>query len=111
MTDTLGGRIKYLLDSKGLTQRELAKECGLTEATIGRYVANSRTPNATNLCSIASALKVTPNRLVGWKETKGKAIIVGRTTHYYICGECGCDIDPQDNYCRKCGVLIDKVQI
>lgn len=27
-------------------------------------------------------------------------------THYYICDQCGAAIDPDDNYCRKCGAEI-----
>ncbi len=27
-------------------------------------------------------------------------------THYYICDQCGASIDPDDNYCRRCGAEI-----
>ena len=41
----LGSRISDLLQKNGLTQRELAKQVGVTEVSISRYVNGERTPN------------------------------------------------------------------
>lgn len=63
--DTLGKRILKLLNEKNLTQKELAKIVGTTEVSIGRYINDKREPNATMLASIASALSVTTDYLLG----------------------------------------------
>lgn len=63
--DTLGKRILKLLNEKNLTQKELAKIAGTTEVTIGRYVNDKREPSATMLASIANALNVSTDYLLG----------------------------------------------
>lgn len=42
--DTLGSRMVGLMKQYGYTQKELAAEVGVTEATMSRYINNSRTP-------------------------------------------------------------------
>ena len=78
--DTLGKRILKLLNDKNLTQKELAKIVGTTEVSIGRYINDKREPNATMLASIANALNVSTDYLLGrpnthktLQETKSKA--------------------------------------
>lgn len=78
--DTLGKRILKLLNDKNLTQKELAKIVGTTEVSIGRYINDKREPSATMLASIASALNVSTDFLLGRpnthktsQETKSKA--------------------------------------
>ena len=34
---------------------------------------------------------------------RGKWVVAGDTTHYYICSVCGAPGDCFDNYCRSCG--------
>lgn len=63
--DTLGKRILKLLNDKSLTQKELAKIVGTTEVSIGRYINDKREPNATMLASIANALNVSTDYLLG----------------------------------------------
>ncbi len=63
--DTLGKRILKLLNDKNLTQKELAKIVGTTEVSIGRYVNDKREPSATMLASIANALNVSTDYLLG----------------------------------------------
>lgn len=63
--DTLGKRIFNLLNEKNLTQKELAKIVGTTEVSIGRYINDKREPNATMLASIANALNVSTDHLLG----------------------------------------------
>lgn len=48
-------RLKQL----GMTQRDLATEIGVTEATISRYVKGEREPNDELLAKIAESLEVT----------------------------------------------------
>lgn len=70
--DTLGKRILKLLNEKNLTQKELAKIAGTTEVTIGRYVNDKREPSATMLASIANALNVSTDYLLGQPDTQPK---------------------------------------
>lgn len=67
--DTLGKRILKLLNDKNLTQKELAKIVGTTEVSIGRYINDKREPNATMLASIANALNVSTDYLLGRSNT------------------------------------------
>ena len=64
----IGKRIATRLMDLGMTQRELAKRCHVTESTIGRYVREERVPSADNLVNLAMVLETTPNYLVGWGE-------------------------------------------
>lgn len=69
MAAGIGKRILLRLDELGMTQRELAKACHLTEVTVSRYVNYQRIPNAVSICMISRALGMTPNELLGWEET------------------------------------------
>lgn len=61
----LGERIKSLLKQRNLTQRELANQVGVTEATISRYVKGDRIPRSTIVADIAAALNTTSDDLLG----------------------------------------------
>ena len=61
----IGDRIKKCLEDKGMSQRELAKKCRVTEASIARYIENARVPKAPILVAIAEALDVSPEYLMG----------------------------------------------
>lgn len=50
--------IKNALNDMGLTQKELAKNTGLSEVTLSRYMNGIRQPTAYSLYRIALALKV-----------------------------------------------------
>ena len=54
----LKSKIKKILDTKGISQKELAEKVGLTESAMSRYVNGSRIPRGEYLISIAKALKV-----------------------------------------------------
>ena len=57
--DTIGERIKKARIKSGLTQRELAEQCGLSTGTIQQYELNKRTPkNRDILNTIANVLNV-----------------------------------------------------
>lgn len=60
-----GGRVADLLKKRGETQRDLAREIGLTEATVSRYIKNQRMPNAPVILAIANALGVSCDHLLG----------------------------------------------
>lgn len=61
----LGKRVKNLLESKNITQKELAEKCQTTEATISRNLNGIHAPKAEIIEKIASVLDVTTDYLLG----------------------------------------------
>ena len=55
---SLGSRIKYLRENKGLTQDKLAERSGLSIDYIGKIEVNINKPGLRALIKIASALNV-----------------------------------------------------
>lgn len=51
-----GSNLKIMLKDYGMTQTELAKDTGLSETTISRYIAGQMMPSAASLFNIAYAL-------------------------------------------------------
>lgn len=51
---------------RDMSQSELADRAGVNLATISQYESGSYVPGGDKLCSLASALGVTPNDLIGW---------------------------------------------
>ena len=66
----MGIRILNVLRATGKAQKDLAKETGLTEAALSRYIAGSRSPRADDVVRIAKALHVTTDHLLGTDEPK-----------------------------------------
>lgn len=65
MSKEFGKRLQSILQSRGVTQKELAARIGTTEATICRYVTGDREPKADMLANIATALHTTSDYLLG----------------------------------------------
>lgn len=63
--DTFAKQFKNLIDSHGLTQREVSVRMNTTETTISRYVAGVRTPNIETAVELARVLGVSMDTLVG----------------------------------------------
>lgn len=61
----IGTKMKELMITQNITQKDLASRLNVQEATISRYISNSREPNAENLANIATALNTTVDYLVG----------------------------------------------
>jgi len=59
MDNQIGKRISELLSQKGMTQKELSRITGTTEAAISHYIKGDRTPRASVLNKIAMALDTT----------------------------------------------------
>lgn len=59
----IGGRIKALLEQKGMTQRQLAEKVGCTEAAVSHYVKGDRVPRSSAMSKIAIALGTTTDFL------------------------------------------------
>lgn len=70
--DTFGNRLMRLLESKNMTQMDLAKGTGLTTATISRYVNNKRDPHGDSLKRISEFLGVSSDYLLGKSISKTK---------------------------------------
>ncbi len=65
MSKEFGERLQSIIQSRGVTQKELAARIGTTEATICRYVTGDREPKADMLANIATALHTTSDYLLG----------------------------------------------
>ncbi len=61
-------RIKKRRDKLGMTQTQLAKAARLTPAAISQFESGTRKPAFDTLSSLADALKVTTDYLLGKKE-------------------------------------------
>lgn len=68
--EKLGERITTILSEKGLTQRELASEAGITQVSLSRYLSGERVPKATVLMQISKALGVSLDYLMGEKKSE-----------------------------------------
>lgn len=66
----LGIRMSEVLQSKGMTQRELAEKTGLTEVSISRYMTGRRQPVAENIIKLATVLDISTDYLLGLSSTK-----------------------------------------
>lgn len=67
-TNTFAESCKRVIDQRGITQRQLAEQLGVTEATVSRYVTpapKGRVPNLESLVALAQALNVSLDTLVG----------------------------------------------
>ncbi len=65
MEITLGKRIKQAMESKHMTQKELAEKAYSTQVSISRYINDLRTPDAMTLKTICKALEVSPEWVLG----------------------------------------------
>lgn len=61
---TLGDNIKYWLEIRGISQRELAEKIGTTEVSVSRYVNGQRVASGPLLFKMARALGCTVEDLM-----------------------------------------------
>ena len=67
---TIGGKIKQLRKEKGLTQEELAKMLGVSQAMVNQYENHQREPKTLALIKkIAFVLDVSPCILIGFEKS------------------------------------------
>ena len=64
VTDETGKKIKEIRLWRGLTQKQLAEKCGLSEPTIRNYELGIRKPSLETIEIIADALEVTTFEIV-----------------------------------------------
>lgn len=53
----IADNLRYLLDEKHLSQRELAEKSGITEVTVSRYINGTRIPNGNTVVKLSDALE------------------------------------------------------
>lgn len=61
---TIGNRMRQARRSKGLTQEQLGKLCGMADSAVRRYESNKGNPTIATLNRIAEALEVSPQYLL-----------------------------------------------
>ena len=69
----LSERIKQAIDKSGKSQRQIARDAGITAATISRYISGERMPNAAIILKLAKACGASIEWLLTGEEQKGKA--------------------------------------
>ena len=102
----MGGRIASTMNKLGMTQRELAQKCHITEVSMSRYINNSRMPKGPIVVEIAKALNVSADYLLGLEELpsphRRKGVWIVESTCF--CSECGSEFPFTDfNFCPECG--------
>ena len=89
---TTGDRLKYILEERKITQREFAKQIGVTEVSLCRYVRGERQLKADMIIEICLALGLSSDWLLGlerkeyevgdkikckdWKDLRHKALLL-----------------------------------
>lgn len=63
--EVVSERIQKAMQSIGISQRQLAKEVGVTEVTISRWVNGKRIPKATDIVALSKVLQCSCDYLVG----------------------------------------------
>ena len=64
-----GDNLQYMLDRVRMTQRDLAEETGLSEASISRYINKERIPSVRALVNIANALDCSLDDIMDFGDT------------------------------------------
>lgn len=59
-------RIKEAMKNNNMNARELSKRCGLSEASISRYLSGNMSPRLPAISKMAEALHVDPMWLMGY---------------------------------------------
>lgn len=59
-----GEHLKSLLKEKGMTQAELARRTGMTEASVSRYISGQRTPRISQAYRMALVIGIDMNTLI-----------------------------------------------
>lgn len=81
---SLGQRLAELRKLRGITQVELAKELGLTQALISQYENDEVRLHGELILKLAKMLGVTCDELLGGKQTKERGGIRNRRLHRYM---------------------------
>lgn len=102
----IGDKIKVLLDRRGMTQRELAKRIGITEASMSRYACNARIPKGPLIAAMAKELRVSTDELLGLADDPMMAEIKAAEVIVYIPAQ-----HPEFMGCDGCVHAEDKIEL
>lgn len=69
--------LRELLDTKGMSQKQLAVDCETTEATISRYISGVHKPELAVVVKIAQVLNVSIDYLCGLTDLSGPKELLG----------------------------------
>lgn len=72
--NVFGERLHEALESKGITQRDLAKRVGLSEVSVSRYVRGDRRPDTDMLREISLVTGIATDWLLGIDDMKPIAL-------------------------------------
>ncbi len=70
MAREITNRIKELLSANNMSQKELARDAGITESAISHYIRGDRIPRGVNLVKLAESLGTTTDYLLGNSESR-----------------------------------------
>ncbi len=70
MDNLMGEKIRLLISQNGISQKELAKNAGITESAISHYISGNRVPKGAILLKIAKTLGTTTDFLLAMSETE-----------------------------------------
>lgn len=63
--NTIGERIVYLREKRGISQKELARQLGITAASLSRYENNLYDPKGTIITNLSQLLNTSTDYLLG----------------------------------------------
>lgn len=69
----LAKRLKYLRESKNITQKELANKLGISPSAIGMYESGKRNPDTSMLNILSNFFDVSVDYLMGRSDIKSSA--------------------------------------
>jgi transcriptional regulator with XRE-family HTH domain len=64
----VGTRLRKLIKERGIKQKWVAEQAGISETTFQRILDNKHSPNASNLARLSEALGVSTDWLLGLKD-------------------------------------------
>lgn len=71
---TIGEKIKFLRQKKGLTQKQLGDLCGMADSAIRRYESGRANPKIETLQKIADALDIKISELISLNDAIGSVL-------------------------------------
>ncbi|HIU68502.1 MAG TPA: helix-turn-helix transcriptional regulator [Candidatus Scubalenecus merdavium] len=63
----LGDKLRGLIEERGLTQKEIAKQLNIAPSTMGSYVQNTREPDFDTLKLLANYFQVSADYLLDYR--------------------------------------------
>lgn len=76
---TIGSRVEFLMEARGLTQVAVADRAGLTQPTISNICANRRQkPNAQTVLKLATALQANPYWILAGQGSPFEVSAIGK---------------------------------